>query len=93
VAAPELPAKSDSGTGQTWHGLLAKRREQTVDGPRSVEIQYVAASGVIQQMRLDGKPAKRSLLIELVAERDLGHGYLAHTAHHGLERLVLPTND
>lgn len=92
-----LPAKLSPGGSEKWKGIRAERREQAAGGPKRVEIWYVPTTGVIQQMRFDGMPrakgGPRSLLVELIEQRDLGPGFFEHAAHHGPERRVLPADD
>ncbi len=92
-----LPAKLSPGGGEKWKGIRADRREQAAGGPKFVEIWYLPTTGVIQQMRFDGMPrgkgGPRSLLVELIEQRDFGPAFFEHTAHHGPERRVLPADD
>lgn len=92
-----LPTKPGPDGNGEWKGIGAERREDVSGGPKHVEIWYVPATGVIQQMRFDGLPrakgGPRSLLVELIDQRDLGPNFFEHTEHHGPERRVLPAND
>ena len=92
-----LPARSSPDGGEKWKGIRAKRREQTAGRHKHVEIWYVPATGVIQQMRFDGIPlaqgGPRSLLVELIEQRDLGPNFFEHASHHGPERRIVHTDD
>jgi hypothetical protein len=90
---PTKPVKE----GEIWNGIRAERREKGMGGPKSVEIWYVPQTGVIQQMCFAGLPRERggprSLLVELIDQRDLGPGFFDHPAHHGPERRILGADD
>ncbi len=92
-----LPTKPGPDGNGDWKGIRAERREDVSGGPKHVEIWYVPATGVIQQMRFDGLPrakgGPRSLMVELISQRDLGPNFFDHTAHHGPERRVLPADE
>lgn len=92
-----LPSRPGPDGNTQWNGIRADRREDVAGGPKHVEIWYVPETGVIQKMRFDGMPrakgGPRSLLVELMDQRDLGPNFFDHTAHHGPERRVLSADE
>lgn len=80
---------ADDGTRQ----LEAVRRADASGGPKEVTIWYDAESGVIQRMQLSRLPRNqggpRSVVLELVEQRELDDEFFQHFSHHSSDREVI----
>lgn len=80
---------ADDGTRQ----LDAVRRLDASGGPKEVTIWYDAESGVIQRMQLSRLPRNqggpRSVVLELVEQRELDDEFFQHSSYHSPDREVI----
>ncbi len=80
---------AEDGTRQ----LDAVRRADASGGPKEVTIWYDAESGVIQRMQLSRLPRNqggpRSVVLELVEQRELNDEFFQHSSHHSPDREVI----
>ena len=80
---------AEDGTRQ----LDALRRSDASGGPKEVTIWYDAESGVIQRMQLSRLPRNqggpRSVVLELVEQREMNDEFFQHSSHHSPDREVI----
>lgn len=80
---------AEDGTRQ----LEAVRSADASGGPKEVTIWYDAESGVIQRMQLSRLPRNqggpRSVVLELVEQRELNDAFFQHSSHHSPDREVI----
>lgn len=90
----------DSETAAPGEGngcLVAEKKSPENRGAKYIEIWFDRKSGTITEMFFDKMPrAKgepRSVMLELVDESALAHGFFRHEAHHNSEREVVYERD
>jgi len=80
---------AEDGTRQ----LNGSRRSDASGGPKEVTIWYDAESGVIQRMQLSRLPRNqggpRSVVLELVEQREMNDEFFQHSSHHSPDREVI----
>lgn len=80
---------AEDGTRQ----LDAVRLADASGGPKEVTVWYDAESGVIQRMQLSRLPRNqggpRSVVLELVEQRELDDEFFQHSSHHSSDREVI----
>lgn len=84
---------TDTGDESTrgWSRLAAVRLSAEIDGPERVDI-WFDANGVAQRIQLTGLPrfegSPRSVMLELIGQRDLGPSFFTHQQHHAADRPI-----
>lgn len=85
---------AQDGSARVFEQLRGDRRGRDPARPQIVHVWYDRATGVVQQIQLDGMnrrdyPRLTRLTVELIEQRDLPANWFDHTAHHAADRPVI----